>query len=90
MSPGDRPRLPRGVRLHEDRVRGATVLLGPEIALILDGPGEAILSEVDGARDVTAISADLARRFEAPEAEIVEDVLAFLNDLVLRRLVETA
>ena len=45
---------------------------------------------MDGARDVTAISAELARRFEAPEAEIVEDVLAFLNDLVLRRLVEAA
>ncbi len=38
------PLLPRGVRLHDDRVRGVPVLLGPERAVILDAIGQAILS----------------------------------------------
>ena len=54
------PVLPRGVRLHFDRVRGSWALLAPERAIALDEIGHAILAEVDGARDVRTIAASLA------------------------------
>ena len=44
MGVTDRPVLPRGVRLHDDRVRGTKVLLGPETALMLDEIGAAIIA----------------------------------------------
>jgi len=81
------PRLPRGVRLHDDRVRGVPVLLGPERALILDEIGAAILAEIDGTR-TGAIVARLAARYDAPAAEIGADVRAFLDDLQRQRLVD--
>ena len=48
MDPAAIPALPRGVRLHHDRVRGGWVLLAPERAVTLDTIAHAILSEVDG------------------------------------------
>lgn len=79
--------LPRGVRLADDRVRGLRVLLGPERAIQLDPIGDAILSELDGTRSIGAVAANLAARFEAPEAQVLDDVSTFLADLVDRRLV---
>lgn len=80
--------LPRGVRLHDDRVRGVCVLLGPERALMLDEIGEAILGEVNGDRRLSEITERLASRYEAPEAEIRGDIADFLSDLNARMLVE--
>lgn len=88
MIPTDRPFLPRGVRLHHDRVRGVPVLLGPETALILDEVGQAVLAEVDGTRDIARISAALAERYAAPVEMIEADVIEFLDDMAARRLVE--
>ena len=84
----DRPALPRGVRLHFDRVRDCWALLAPERAIRLDDAGHAILSEVDGIRDVAQIAAVLAARFAAPEAEILADAREFLGGLADRRLVD--
>ena len=88
VDPAGIPVLPRGVRLHHDRVRGVEVLLGPERTLMLDGIGHAILSEVDGARSVAAISDNLAARFDAPRDRVGADVSAFLADLADKRLVD--
>lgn len=82
------PRLPRGVRLHDDRVRGVPVLLGPERALILDEIGAAILAEVDGQRSLATITDRLAARYDAPRDEIAGDVQGFLDDLQAQRLVD--
>lgn len=82
------PFLPRGVRLHEDRVRGMTVLLAPERALKLDSVGVAILGEIDGARSFGAIVASLAARYDAPVEQIAKDARAFLDGLVARRILE--
>lgn len=90
MTGADRPCLPRGVRLHHDRVRDVPVLLGPEVALILDGIGQAILSELDGLRDIATISDVLAERYAAPADLIAADVIEFLDGLAARRLVEVA
>lgn len=73
--------LPRGVRTHKDRVRGADVLLAPERVLMLDGIGLAILSRLDGVATVADISDDLARSYEAPRNVIEPDVIEYLSDL---------
>ena len=88
MTPQCVPCLPRGVRLADDNVRGLRVLLGPERVLMLDQIGDAVLSRVDGARSVRAISEDLAQTFAAPRDQIETDVLAYLDDLADKRLLE--
>lgn len=86
----DTPVLPRGVRLHQDRVRGGWVLLGPEKAVALDAIGTAILSRVDGQTDLAALVADLAATYDAPEAQIAQDVQRFLVGLRARMFLTVA
>lgn len=81
------PYLPRGVRLHDDQVRGARVLLAPERAMQLDPVGDAILSELDGMRDLRTVIATLCARYDAPAGQVSEDVRAFLTGLIDRRMV---
>ncbi len=88
MTPAAIPVLPRGVRLHRDKVRRAEVLLGPETALMLDQIGAVILNEVDGKRSVGEIAGDLAARFGAPADEVGADVVEFLKGLADKRLVD--
>ena len=88
MHPAAVPFLPRGVRVHEDRVRGMSVLLAPERALKLDAIGLAILGEVDGETPFGEIVNRLAARYEAPAERIAADAAAFLDGLVERRIVE--
>ncbi|MBL4926857.1 pyrroloquinoline quinone biosynthesis peptide chaperone PqqD [Fuscibacter oryzae] len=88
MTPATVPHLPRGVRLHHDRVRGTMVLLAPERALMLDEVGAAILGRVDGAAEVGQIAESLAQEYDAPLAEVSADVAEFLSDLARERLVD--
>ncbi|WP_102106562.1 pyrroloquinoline quinone biosynthesis peptide chaperone PqqD [Oceaniglobus roseus] len=90
MSPEDIPVIPRGVRLHEDRVRGSWVLLAPERAIRLDPIGHAILSEIDGSRSFGAITAGLAAKYNAPEEQIAKDAGEFIEGLMNRRILEVA
>lgn len=82
------PFLPRGTRLHHDRVRDMMVLLVPERALLLDDIGNAILREVDGQSPLSMIAARLADRYGAPAAEVASDIRDFLGGLVTQRLVD--
>lgn len=82
------PVLPRGVRLHWDKVRESHVLLGPERALMLDQIAYEILKRVDGEASDAAISEDLAATFGAPIGQVAADVKSFLDDLADKRLVE--
>ena len=84
------PVMPRGVRLHNDRVRDQWVLLAPERAVALDPVGLAILNEIDGKRSFGAITAGLAKKYDAPEARIAEDAGNFLRGLMDRRFLEVA
>jgi len=81
------PMLPRGVRLHYDKVRGKNVLLAPERSLFLDDIGFAILSEVDGQRSVTDIARHLAARYNAPQEAIADDIAEFVDDLSNKRVI---
>ncbi|MBP0482850.1 pyrroloquinoline quinone biosynthesis peptide chaperone PqqD [Sagittula salina] len=82
------PTLPRGVRVHFDRVRDTWVLLAPERTVTLDGIGHAILSEVDGARSFDQITTTLAEKYQAPHAQIAKDSAAFLKTLADRRFLD--
>ena len=82
------PHLPRGVRLHHDRVRGTMVLLAPERALMLDEVGAAILARVDGAAGIGEIAEALARDYDAQGEEVSSDVAEFLSGLARERLVD--
>lgn len=88
IGPDDILVLPRGVRLHHDRVRGGWVLLAPERALTLDETGHAILSEIDGKRSLQAICQALSDRYNASVDAIMTDATGFLQTLHNRRFLE--
>ncbi len=88
MAPDEIPVLPRGVRLHFDKVRDSWVLLAPERALMLDAIGHAILSEIDGSRSFDAITSGLAAKYAAPKPQIAADSAAFLGSLRARRFLD--
>ncbi|VVT06177.1 Coenzyme PQQ synthesis protein D [Roseovarius sp. EC-HK134] len=88
MTPNSIPHLPRGVRLHYDRVREDWVLLAPERAVRLDPIGHAILSRVDGVQSFGALTADLAATYNAPLDDVTRDSAEFLQGLAERRFLE--
>jgi pyrroloquinoline quinone biosynthesis protein D len=93
MTAGDpaatcRPRLPRGVRLHHDAVRGGWTILAPERVLETDAVGAEILKRCDGVATLAEIVDDLAIAFDADRADIERDVRAFLADLAEKRMLE--
>lgn len=81
-------RLPRGVRLREDPVRGKMVLLAPERAVAVDEIATAILKALDGVRSLDAIADDFADQFGAPKDEILKDMLVFAREFLNRRMLE--
>jgi pyrroloquinoline quinone biosynthesis protein D len=93
MTAGDpaaacRPRLPRGVRLHHDAVRGGWTILAPERVLETDTVGAEILKRCDGVATLAEIVDDLSIAFDADRADIERDVRAFLADLAEKRMLE--
>ena len=84
------PRLPRGVRLHFDRVRDAHVLLAPERAFTIDSGAVAVLRLVDGIRSVAQIAASLAPAYDADPTVIERDIIAMLTALAAKQVVVAA
>jgi len=82
------PRLPRGVKVHFDVVRGDHVLLAPERAFALDETAHAVVELVDGARSLDDIIDVLAERFSEAREVVANDVIAMLGDLVSKRVIE--
>jgi pyrroloquinoline quinone biosynthesis protein D len=81
-------RLARGVRLRDDAVRGQQVLLAPERAMALDEIAVRIVHALDGARSIDAITDAFAAEFGAPRDQIAGDVIAFVQELSDRRMLE--
>lgn len=88
IAPDARPRLARGVRLHEDRVRGRTVLLAPERVLTPNASAIEILRRCTGALTFTEIVNELARTHQAERARITNDAESLLTGLANRRMVD--
>jgi coenzyme PQQ biosynthesis protein PqqD len=81
------PRLAAHARLQEDKLTGATMLLYPEGALVLDDAAAGILRRCDGFRTVQAIGAELAQAFDGDPLQILSDIRDCLRDLEERGLV---
>ena len=89
MDSRSRPRLPRGVKLRHDDVRGRWTLLAPERIFEVDATAATVLQLCDGERDLAAIVSELAQRYSASEAVIEKDVVAMLGDLKDKRVLDT-
>jgi pyrroloquinoline quinone biosynthesis protein D len=83
------PALRRGVRRHFDKARNAPVLMAPERVIMLDEIADAIVAECDAVSSVAEITARLSRRFATPAADIEADVLAFLQTLLDKGLIQS-
>jgi pyrroloquinoline quinone biosynthesis protein D len=83
-----RPRLPRGVRLREDKVRARWVLLAPERVVKVNPIAVEILTLCDGSRTLGEIVSGLAERFKADPARVGTDVRALLASLADKRMAE--
>ena len=88
FAPSDIPALPRGVRLHRDAARERTVLLAPERAFELGETAAAVLALIDGVRCVEEIVRALAASYDAERKMIEADVLAMLDELAGKRVLE--
>jgi pyrroloquinoline quinone biosynthesis protein D len=82
------PRLPHGVRLKEDKVRGRWVLLAPERVLEPDSIAVEIIKRCDGSRTLAAVIDDLATAFAADRGVVASDVKSILAFLSERRMVD--
>lgn len=87
MSDAWTPRLPRGVRLRHDKVRGRHVLLAPERIFEVDEVGLQILKRCDG-RPLAQLVADLCKVFNAKPADIKGDLEDFLKDFSDKRVLD--
>ena len=83
-----KPRLRKGVRLHFDKVRSSWFILAPERAIQLDTPSAETLSRVDGETTVAAIAKSLAGSFDAPEDDILRDIVPYLMELREKRYID--
>lgn len=78
------PRFSPGVRLHHDQARARWIVMAPERMFVPDETALEVLRLVDGVRDIDAIVAALAARFDAPRDVIASDVRAMVEDLIAR------
>ena len=81
-------RFPPHVKFRFDERRQAWIVLAPERLLLPDEPAVEILKLVDGARTVDGIIDDLAGQFDATRGEIAADVLAMLQDLIDKKILQ--
>ena len=82
------PRFGPGMKLRHDQARDRWTVMGPERMFLPDETALEVLRLVDGMRSVDAIIDDLAARFAAPREEIGADVLAMLEDLATKGVVQ--
>jgi pyrroloquinoline quinone biosynthesis protein D len=83
-----RPKLPRGVRLKHDAVRGEWLLLAPERVVKANAIAVAVLERCDGARTLEDIVEELCKAYNAPRETIERDVTKLIGDLATKRMVD--
>jgi len=82
VTPASVPKLAPQIRLRFDEARQRWTLLAPERVLVPDEIAVEILRLCDGEATVEVIARTLAARFEAPPAEVRNDVIEMLQGLV--------
>ena len=88
LEEGSVPKLPRGVRLQQDKQRDQWVIQAPERLFVLDEISHEILKRCEGSASVGSIVDDLAAAFDAPRETILADVVALLQDLLDKQVLE--
>lgn len=81
-------RFPPHVKFRFDERRQAWIVLSPERLFLPDAQAAEILHLIDGERTVDMIVDRLAGTFDAPRDEIAADVIAMLQELVAKRVLE--
>ena len=81
IGPASMPVQPRHIKLRYDQARDRWTILAPERVFSPDAIAVAVLHLCDGARTADAIAEELARSYNAPKAQILADVMAMLQDL---------
>ncbi|WP_309071721.1 pyrroloquinoline quinone biosynthesis peptide chaperone PqqD [Arthrobacter sp.] len=80
-----RPRLAPHVRMVYNAARGEYALLSPELVLVINATGAAIVELCDAQRTVAEISAELRSRYD----QVADgDVQRFVADLVTKHGME--
>lgn len=87
-APDSKPRLPRGVRLKHDEVRGEWLLLAPERVVKANPVAVAVIEKCDGARTIDEIVDELAQTYRADRSLIERDVVNLIADLAMKRMVD--
>jgi pyrroloquinoline quinone biosynthesis protein D len=82
-----RPRLPRGVRLHNE-AQGCWCLLAPERVCKPDQIAVEIIKRCTGEATFGEIVDDLANTYAAPREKIFADASTLLRGLADKRLLE--
>lgn len=76
-----KPSLPAHIKMRHDTGRGRWILLAPERVFEPDPIAVEILKVCDGQRSVSDIAAALAKEYNAPPEDILNDIVAMLQDL---------
>jgi coenzyme PQQ biosynthesis protein PqqD len=91
MELAQRPRLAPKARLHFDRHSSQHLILYPEKGLALNATGAAVVKLCTGDQTITEIVDALSREWsDAPRARIEQEVLALLEQLERRGLLQSA
>ena len=88
MTPASRPLLASRARLRRDHRRGGWLLLYPERGLVLSPSAVEIVRRCTGAYTVAGMASELAEASGAPRELVERDVLAFVESLAARALIE--
>jgi pyrroloquinoline quinone biosynthesis protein D len=91
MSPilsGQFPKLSSRARLQKDKVTGEPVLLYPEGILMLNPTGHAIVTLCTGRETLQEIVTKLATEYQVSTEQVQADVVAYLDRLRARNLLE--
>ena len=82
------PKLPRGVRLKHDELRGEWLLLAPERIIKPNGVAVEVLKRCTGTATLAEIIEDLSINFAADRTRIEADVRVLIGDLAQKRLLD--
>jgi pyrroloquinoline quinone biosynthesis protein D len=83
-----RPAMPAYIKLRHDEGRGRWLILAPERIFEPDDTAVEVLKLCDGQRSVADIANVLAKEYNAPQQEILNDIVAMLQDLADKGVVK--